>query len=277
MDFLFEEDSAESLVSKKDYIDFLVVDDQGPMLQALRDILKRSFPRIEVTIAGNGAIALEHIKAFNVDFVVSDWNMPVMNGIEMLNLIRKNPQCHDLPVMIVSDEISRTKFLYAMEQGVDSYQVKPFTEQKLVEAVNSVMRSREAETHLQKTCRKIRLLLILNKYDEAIMLCHYTLQSQKSLEISLLMASAHFNNKNYDLAKVILVEILAEKESSKAHHLLGLIEYEEGKFSDALDHLKMACESSPLDSRRKIDAGRAYLSLGMEEEASEILVHSYLS
>lgn len=120
---------------------FLVVDDSATM----RRIVVNSLQRVgftDVVEAGDGAEALEKIDA--IDFIITDWNMPKLSGAELTRAIRSREDTRGLPVLMVTARSVRDDILTAMEAGVDSYVVKPFTPQVLREKIDAVLAARAA-------------------------------------------------------------------------------------------------------------------------------------
>lgn len=77
--------------------------------------------------ADDGATALPMLETGDYDFVITDWNMPIMQGIELLRKIRENPKLKSLPVLMVTAEAKREQIITAAQAGVNGYIVKPFT------------------------------------------------------------------------------------------------------------------------------------------------------
>ena len=256
--------------SRKPIIDFLIVDDQITMLRAIRTMLKHLYQDKRVEIVDNGKNALEILRNFDVRFVITDWNMPLLNGIELLKIIRKNPRWHEIPVLMISDELSREKFLYALEESVDGYQLKPFTEEKLITSINSILRARQKQTPIQLEISTIRRLILFEKYDEAVEQARQLSQNEQSLETLLLLSESCFQKGDFDNSRITLEKIIAIKPLGRALHLLGKICTAEKKYNDALTYLQQAIEINPLNLDQKIDAGRTFLSLGMMGEAEEM-------
>lgn len=120
---------------------FLVVDDSATM----RRIVVNSLQRVgftDVIEAGDGAEALEKIDS--IDFIITDWNMPKLSGAELTRAIRAREDTKGLPVLMVTARSVRDDILSAMEAGVDSYVVKPFTPQVLREKIDAVLAARAA-------------------------------------------------------------------------------------------------------------------------------------
>ena len=120
---------------------FLVVDDSATM----RRIVVNSLQRVgftEVVEAADGAEALE--KLSGIDFLITDWNMPKVSGAELTRAVRARDDCCGLPIIMVTARSVRDDILTALEAGVDSYVVKPFTPQVLREKIDAVLASRAA-------------------------------------------------------------------------------------------------------------------------------------
>jgi two-component system chemotaxis response regulator CheY len=255
----------------KKIIDFLVVDDQEVMLQAIRNCLRELYRDKQIVIARNGKEALQILKEHETNFLITDWNMPEMTGIELLQLARSNPDLHALPVMMISDELDREKFLFAMEEGVDGYQIKPFTQGKLMTSVGSIVKAREAWGPFQENMSRLRRLFLLKKYDTVISLANKISQDQDNPDIMLIKAESYFKNKDYGNARNVIKDLVLDEQNGKAMHLFGRILMIDGNSKQALPYLKKSLALNPINYERKIDVGRAYLELGMHGEAAELL------
>jgi two-component system chemotaxis response regulator CheY len=117
-------------------LDILIVDDSA----AIRKILQRVLRQAEVPInnlyeAGDGAEALEILKSQSVNLVLSDINMPNMDGLQMLGHIKASQQWKDLPVVMITTEGSQNKVLEAVQLGAAGYIRKPFTAEQVKEKI----------------------------------------------------------------------------------------------------------------------------------------------
>ena len=106
-------------------IKILLVDDQPLIRKIVRDILAQ-LGYMNVEEAENGQDALEKLKAKKFDLIFLDWNMPVMQGIDVLRELRKMPAYKDTPVIMLTAEAEKEKVLTAIQEGVTNYIVKPF-------------------------------------------------------------------------------------------------------------------------------------------------------
>ena len=117
---------------------FLIVDDFSTMRRIVRGLLKEiGYNNAEE--AEDGAVALNMLKTSKYDFVVSDINMPNMNGFELLNEIKKDDSLKHLPVLMVTAEARKEDIVRAAQDGAAGYIVKPFTKATLEEKVQKIM------------------------------------------------------------------------------------------------------------------------------------------
>jgi len=118
-------------------IKILVVDDFPTMRRIVRNLLKE-LEFVNVDEAEDGAVGLEKVRNGNYGFVVSDWNMPNMDGLTMLQNIRADPQLAKLPVLMVTAEAKKENIIAAAQAGANGYVVKPFTAATLDEKLNKI-------------------------------------------------------------------------------------------------------------------------------------------
>ena len=115
----------------------LVVDDFSTMRRIVRNLLKElGFSNVDE--AEDGVVALKKLRAETFDFVVSDWNMPNMTGIELLREIRKDDALKHLPVLMVTAEAKKENIIEAAQAGASGYVVKPFTSVTLDEKLKKI-------------------------------------------------------------------------------------------------------------------------------------------
>ncbi|MDN6681724.1 MAG: chemotaxis response regulator CheY, partial [Enterobacterales bacterium] len=116
---------------------FLVVDDFATMRRIVRNLLKElGFNNVEE--AEDGADALTKLRTGAFDFVVSDWNMPNMDGLQLLQAIRADGSLGTLPVLMVTAEAKKENIIAAAQAGASGYVVKPFTAATLEEKLNKI-------------------------------------------------------------------------------------------------------------------------------------------
>lgn len=123
-------------------IKFLVVDDFSTMRRIVRNLLKElGYTNVEE--AEDGAVALQKIKGGNYDFVVSDWNMPNMDGLTLLQSVRADPAYRALPFLMITAEAKKENIIAAAQAGASGYIVKPFTAATLNEKLAKIFEKLE--------------------------------------------------------------------------------------------------------------------------------------
>lgn len=121
---------------------FLVVDDFSTMRRIVRNLLKE-LGYTNVDEAEDGVVAMQKLTAGGIDFVVTDWNMPNMTGIELLRAIRGNSQLNSLPVLMITAEAKKENIVEAAQAGASGYIVKPFTAATLSEKLGKIFEKME--------------------------------------------------------------------------------------------------------------------------------------
>lgn len=118
-------------------IRFLIVDDFATMRRIVRNLLKDlGFHNAEEV--EDGQDALNKLRQMPFDFVISDWNMPNMDGLELLSAIRSTPETSTMPVLMVTAEARKENIIAAAQAGASGYVVKPFTAATLEEKLNKI-------------------------------------------------------------------------------------------------------------------------------------------
>jgi two-component system chemotaxis response regulator CheY len=116
---------------------FLVVDDFSPMRRIVRNLLKE-LGHTDAEEAEDGVIALQKLKSGSFDFVVTDWNMPNMDGLTLLQTIRADPALKHLPVLMITAEAKKENIIAAAQANASGYIVKPFTAAVLSEKLAKI-------------------------------------------------------------------------------------------------------------------------------------------
>jgi two-component system chemotaxis response regulator CheY len=116
---------------------FLVVDDFSTMRRIVRNLLKElGFTNVDE--AEDGAVALAKLREGGFEFVVSDWNMPNMDGLTLLQNVRADPKLKALPFLMVTAEAKKENIIAAAQAGASGYVVKPFTAATLQEKLEKI-------------------------------------------------------------------------------------------------------------------------------------------
>jgi two-component system chemotaxis response regulator CheY len=117
---------------------FLIVDDSKTILQTLRFSLEKLYYN-DIVEATNGQEALEILKKEKIDFVITDWNMPKMTGLDLLQLIRSENDWKKIPVLMLTTEAEKEQIITALKSGASNYIIKPFKIEQLEKKIKDVL------------------------------------------------------------------------------------------------------------------------------------------
>jgi two-component system chemotaxis response regulator CheY len=128
------------IILKKGFqLKLLVVDDSSTMRRIIKNTLARLGHK-DVLEGADGVEGWEQLDAHpEVDMLITDWNMPEMNGLELVKKVRADERFKDLPIIMVTTEGGKAEVITALKAGVNNYIVKPFTPQVLKEKLGAVM------------------------------------------------------------------------------------------------------------------------------------------
>jgi tetratricopeptide (TPR) repeat protein len=171
---------------------------------------------------------------------------------------------------MVTEEMSEDKVIYAVEEGVDGYQQKPFTEERIMDAIKSIFRRRLNPDKMQHQIQKLSLLKIYERYDEAIDYAQQLLKEKEHPTVLSILAECYFNRGDFENARKYIDRLMDMKIDSKALDLLGKICMKEEKYDEALQYFKQSSVKNPLNRNRKIELGNVYVKLGLANEATEV-------
>jgi two-component system, chemotaxis family, chemotaxis protein CheY len=120
---------------------FLVVDDFSTMRRIIKNLLI-DLGYANVTEADDGQTALPMLQAGDFDFLITDWNMPGMPGLDLLKAVRASPKLAKMPVLMLTAEAKREQIIEAAQAGVSGYVIKPFTAVTLKEKIDKILEQR---------------------------------------------------------------------------------------------------------------------------------------
>ncbi|SEG58116.1 MULTISPECIES: chemotaxis response regulator CheY [Marinobacterium] len=118
-------------------IKILVVDDFSTMRRIIKNLL-RDLGFTNVDEADDGKTALPILKQGRIEFLITDWNMPGMSGIDLIKEVRSDPNLAHIPILMVTAEAKREQIIAAAQAGVNGYVVKPFTAATLKEKIDKI-------------------------------------------------------------------------------------------------------------------------------------------
>ena len=117
---------------------FLVVDDFSTMRRIIKNLL-HDLGYSNVTEADDGKTALPMLQAGNFDFLITDWNMPGMPGLDLIKAVRADAGLAKMPVLMLTAEAKRDQIIEAAQAGVNGYVIKPFTAETLKEKLDKIL------------------------------------------------------------------------------------------------------------------------------------------
>ena len=115
----------------------LVVDDFATMRRIVKNILKQ-LGYTEILEADDGTSALDVLKHEKIDLIISDWNMPKMQGIDLLKAVRASDEWKDIPFLMVTAEGKKEQVIEAVKNKVNNYIIKPFAPETMIEKLNKI-------------------------------------------------------------------------------------------------------------------------------------------
>jgi two-component system chemotaxis response regulator CheY len=122
---------------------FLVVDDYSTMRRIVKNLL-HDLGYANVTEADDGKTALPLLQNGSFDFLITDWNMPGMPGLDLLKAVRSSDKLKKLPVLMLTAEAKREQIVEAAQAGVSGYVIKPFTAVTLKEKIDKILGAQAA-------------------------------------------------------------------------------------------------------------------------------------
>jgi two-component system chemotaxis response regulator CheY len=121
----------------------LIVDDYSTMRRIVKNLL-HDLGYSDVSEAHDGRTALPMLQGGNFEFLITDWNMPSMPGVDLLKTVRADPRLAKLPVLMLTAEARREQIIEATQAGVSGYVIKPFTAETLKEKMDKILAAKAA-------------------------------------------------------------------------------------------------------------------------------------
>ncbi len=252
----------------KENLKFLIIDDKQLILNLATRMLKANGYKNFVT-ASNGLGGLAKLKKRGINFVITDWDMPKMTGIEVLRSLRNDPEHYNMSILIVSEEMSKEKILFALEEGVDACLSKPFSETELISSINEVLQAKLNPDPMKYKLQRLYSLKAQKKYDKAVEFAESLLEEGKNVYVYLALGECYLADNQYEEARDSLQEVLKIKKNSKALHLIGKTYMGEAEYEKAIEFFEQAYMANSMNIGAIIDMGNAYLYLGATKEATE--------
>jgi len=135
---LFRQTNKHGQIKLMSDLFILIVDDSPTMRRIIKNTLERLGHRESVE-ASNGKEALQQLEEHPINFIITDWNMPEMNGLEFVTELRTTPEYAKIPVLMITTRGMKDDVLQAVQAGVNNYVVKPFTPETLEQKMNKLL------------------------------------------------------------------------------------------------------------------------------------------
>jgi len=255
-------------------MNFLIVDDMDNMRRSIRAMLKLiQFGKVHYE-AANGLEAWKIINDddIHLDFIIADWFMPKMNGIELLSRVRSSKKYRDLPFLIITAESNQTVIAEAAEYDVDAYLTKPFVtatlEQKIKELLNS-LRNPPPLKILLKKARELRENGDLN----GAIVCAARAAEINDRSSRPLRELGQLYLKKGDLKNSMACFEKATRLNRldvPSYHYLGEIYFRKGDMNQAISNYAMAVQLSPRHTKRAFAFAKLLLEKKKFQEAEKI-------
>ncbi len=249
---------------------FLIADDQESVRKTIRDML-RAIGYRNFLLAEDGDAALAKLRTDRVDFIVCDWYMPRLSGLEVLLRIRAEEAWRELPFIMITGEVETAAVAQAIEAEVDAYLVKPFTTELLHRKIRQVLKRRRhpspTETHLSlgQVYLKGRL------YDQALTaFSQAAALSPRSARPLTWIGQVHEARGDLAQAREYYQRAIdLVPKFIKARDNLARVLKAQGRHDQALRHLEAAASVSPKNARRQLGLGWALMASGRPEDARQ--------
>jgi tetratricopeptide (TPR) repeat protein len=242
------------------------------MRQSVRSMLKILNIGKRVYQAQNGKEGWELLRANDIDLAIIDWNMPVMNGIELLNAIRREKKIRDMPVIMITAEAQANIVSEAAESDIDAYLLKPLTPKLLEQKISTVI-------HFANNPPKSTLYLIkardheeAGEIDAAIEEVKNALKEKPDSSRILRKLGLLFLEKNnkQTAIKCLQKAVAVNKQDAVSRFRLGEIYLQENDISNALKYYDEAIKISPRNLENGLLLGKTLFEHGMNNKAYEI-------
>ena len=264
MDILNRSKRIKPLNGKLEEIDFLVVDDERLMQTMVRQMLRDNGAG-SLRVAESASEAFRMLRAKPAQVIITDWHMPGMTGIELLQAIKGDPDLFRTQVMLLSSETSPLGLMLAFEEGVDGFVLKPFNEKGLLVALLKLLGKRTGSS--KRKLDEITKLKLLGRYKEAIdlgeqLLIEFEGDEDGAAGLNQILAECHYAEGNVEEALKKAQAVNDKKNDSKSLSLMGRVYLENGNYEQAIEVLQQAADQNPLNMSRRIELAAAFIKAG---------------
>jgi len=251
---------------------FLIVDDIPNMRRTLRNMLKHlGYKNIFET--ENGRAALAKVKVQPINFIITDINMPIINGIEFIKVIRKDPKLKFIPIIVITGETDKNSIANAAEVGADEYLIKPFfvttLETKIKSTIDSLINPEKSHYHYIKGVQYYdnnQFVEALDEFKESVKI------DKKFSKAYSGMANIFIKNNQIDKAEMVINESLKHNPNYiEAYQILGDIYKTKKDIKTAIQYFQKAYSLNPKNLERIINLAQINIEISNKNEADKYL------
>ena len=252
-----------------DTMSILIVDDMESMRKSIRGMLKVLHIGKNVRLAENGREGWKIINETPIDLAIVDWNMPVMKGIELLDLIRSSKEYRDMPVIMITAEAEKNIVVEAAESDIDGYLLKPLTTQSLEERLLSVVKLANEPGKATLHLLKARDLEENGDIVQAIAEVKEALKERPSSSRILRKLGQLYSMKGQDdvAEKCLLKAVGVNSQDAISRYILSELFMKKEDLTSAVKFYDQAIAINPRHISRGIDMGQLLLKKGMGSDA----------
>jgi len=259
-------------------LNVLVVDDMPAIRRMLYQMLQLLGVQGDILEAGDGQEAWEVLQERPFDLVVCDINMPRMNGLDLLRLLRASPHYQTTPFLMISGEVSEDIVAASAESEVDGYLLKPFKIDSLEEHLRAIIKNRYRPSRGESLFRKANELLLSGRAPEALAVLEELTQPpfRKQAKVLNLMGECHRSLGSQGEAAHCFSEALdLNPKFLRAYQNLAGVMESQGNLAAAQGYLEEARSLSPLNPERLYKLGQLCLKTGDTDDAKQYLEESW--
>lgn len=250
----------------------LIVDDSDGMRKSIRGMLKVLNYGNLFYFAADGKEGWDILRQEKIDLAIVDWNMPNMNGVELLGLIRENRKLRDMPVVMVTAEANQEIVAEAAESYIDAYILKPLTIQSLGDKINQVVNKVNNPSPMISHLKKARELEESGDIDGAILEAKRAIFEDNTSSRPVRELGYYYYKKGHmnEAKKWFMHAADMNKVDVFAFHYLGQIYLERNQIDKAAQCYNQAMNISPRHISRALDFGKILVKKGMQSKACKV-------
>jgi CheY-like chemotaxis protein len=271
---------AQALMTKKSFLDtisqysFLVVDDMPTMRKMIRSMLMQTGVKGLISEANDGKEALDKLQNKLYDFIICDINMPRMDGLEFLKVIRETEEFKDIPILMITGEVSEDIVASAAESEVDNYLLKPFQVGALESRIMEIVQKKQTPSPGETIFRQAEAYRDAKEYEraiqEALKLCQPSYVKQA--KVLNLLGECYLQLGDHKTAEKFLSAALEHNPRYiKTYKNYSTLKEQTGEMEEAIKAVEAAVQLSPRNSTRLLDMGRLLIKTGEKEAGQEFL------